>query len=946
MERRLRLNATPVSGSGYCPANPGVAVTSSTPAPAWHALPPADCLQQLQADGEGLSTAQAAERLARDGLNRLELAAGRSQLRILWDQFSNVMLLMLLAVAAVSAWVAWIEQKFPKDAIAIVLIVGLNALLGYLQESRAQKALMALRNMAQPLVQVRRDGEWQRLSSEQLVRGDLIRLEAGDRVPADARLLEEAELGLREAALTGEAEVVVKRSALLLEADTPVLERQNCLFQGTEVARGRGIAVVTATGMGTELGQIADLINTAGGEATPLQERLDGLANVLVGSALGLVALVVLGGWLMGQELLNLLEVALSMAVAIVPEGLPAVITVTLAIGTQRMVQRAALIRRLPAVEALGSVTVICSDKTGTLTQNRQVVQELRCGSEAIAVSGQGYDPSGSFTARSLPAPAGARPGLVAGGQTLLLQAGVLCSDAELRREPEGGWEVLGDPTEGALVVVGAKAGLDAFALRSHYRREGEIPFSSERQLMAVWLADPDGSLQAPLGAAAEGSATLMVSKGAPEVILAGCDRWLDGAGVAPLDEGLRGWWLEEARQLAAAGLRVLAFACAPHHTSPDQQLDHQVLLGLMAQLDPARPEVPAAVARCRAAGIRPVMITGDHPLTARAIAGAIGLADADAQVVLGRELAAADDATLQGLVERCSVYARVAPEQKLRIVKALQARRQVVAMTGDGVNDAPALKQSHIGVAMGITGTEVSKEASDMVLLDDNFATIVNAVEEGRLVYANIRRFVKYILGSNVGELITIASAPLLGLVGVPMSPLQILWMNLVTDGVPALALALEPGEDGLMERPPAEPGESIFARGIGSYILRVGVVFAALSIALMVWAYRSGAPWQTMVFTTLCLAQMGHALAARSDLPLLQVKLFSNPWLIWAVLLTTALQLALLYVAPLQRFFGTVPLSLHDLGICVGVSVVFFVYLELEKFWRIWSRRAHADA
>jgi len=921
-------------------------VTSATTSPAWHALPPAECLSQLEADGDGLSTAQAADRLARFGLNKLELAAGRSQLRILWDQFSNVMLLMLLAVAAVSAGVAWIEQKFPKDAIAIVLIVGLNALLGFLQESRAQKALLALRSMAQPVVQVRRDGEWQRISSELLVRGDLIRLEAGDRVPADARLLEEAELGLREAALTGEAEVVVKRSALLLEADTPVLERQNCLFQGTEVARGRGTAVVIATGMETELGQIADLINTAGGESTPLQERLDGLANVLVGSALALVALVVLGGWLLGQPLLNLLEVSLSMAVAIVPEGLPAVITVTLAIGTQRMVQRAALIRRLPAVEALGSVTVICTDKTGTLTQNRQVVQELRCGSEAIAVGGQGYEPTGSLLPRPLSAPAGARPGQAAGARDLLLQAGVLCSDAELRREEDGSWDILGDPTEGALVVVAAKAGVDAFALRSHYRREGEIPFSSERQLMAVWLADPEGSLQAPLGEAASGSTTLMISKGAPEVILAGCDRWLDGGGVAPLDEALQGWWLEQARELAAGGLRVLAFACAPHHTSPDQQLEHQVLLGLMAQLDPARPEVPDAVARCRAAGIRPVMITGDHPLTARAIASSIGLAEPDAQVVLGRELAAADEATLGDLVDRCSVYARVAPEQKLRIVKALQGRRQVVAMTGDGVNDAPALKQSHIGVAMGITGTEVSKEASDMVLLDDNFATIVNAVEEGRLVYANIRRFVKYILGSNVGELITIAAAPLVGLLGVPMTPLQILWMNLVTDGVPALALALEPGESGLMQRPPAEPGESIFARGIGSYILRVGVVFAALSIALMVWAARSGAPWQTMVFTTLCLAQMGHALAARSDLPLVQVKPFSNPWLIWAVLLTTALQLALLYVPPLQRFFGTVPLSLHDLGICVAVSLVFFLYLELEKIWRLWRRRAHADA
>jgi Ca2+-transporting ATPase len=444
----------------------------------------------------------------------------------------------------------------------------------------------------------------------------------------------------------------------------------------------------------------------------------------------------------------------------------------------------------------------------------------------------------------------------------------------------------------------------------------------------------------------AQGSPTLLVSKGAPEVIIAACDRWLDGAGVTTLDADQRQWWISQARDLAAAGLRVLAFACAPHHHSPEQSLEGQILLGLMAQLDPPRPQVTEAVARCRDAGIRPVMITGDHPLTARAIAAGIGLAAEDAEVVLGRELETIEAGELGDVVERCSVYARVAPEQKLRIVKALQGRGQVVAMTGDGVNDAPALKQAHIGVAMGITGTEVSKEAADMVLLDDNFATIVNAVEEGRLVYANIRRFVKYILGSNVGELITIAAAPLFGLTGVPLTPLQILWMNLVTDGVPALALALEPGEADLMQRPPAEPGESIFARGIGSYILRVGVVFALITIALMVWSARSGAPWQTMVFTTLCLAQMGHALAARSDRPLLQVAPFSNPWLIWAVLVTTALQLALLYVPTLASFFGTTPLSGPDLAICVGVSLVFFVYLELEKIWKLWRRRRNADA
>ena len=913
---------------------------------AWHARSVGDALADLNSSPEGLSTAEVSRRLAEVGLNRLELKAGRSTLEILWDQFSNIMLIMLLVVAAVSAGIDVYQQTFPKDAIAILVIVVLNGLLGYAQESRAQKALLALRNMAQPLVQVRRDGQWLRLSSEELVPGDLIRLEAGDRIPADARLIEVADLGVREAALTGEAEAVFKKADLVLDADTPVLERQNCVFQGTEVVRGRGVAVIGSTGMSTELGQIAELINTADSGNTPLQDRLDGLANVLVASALALVAVVVILGWFLGQSLLNLLEVSLSMAVAIVPEGLPAVITVTLAIGTQRMVRRAALIRRLPAVEGLGSVTVICSDKTGTLTQNRQVVQELRLGTTRVSVSGQGYVPTGTFDSADLTPPAGARQGVVPGLQQLLLQAGVLCSDAELKQNQDGSWEILGDPTEGALSVVAGKIGVDDFALRNQYRRCSEIPFSSERQLMAVWIDDPSASLQAPLGSSASGSGPLLISKGAPEVIINRCNRWVDGSGVVTMSTAQSDWWLQQAQELAASGLRVLAFACGPDHRSSDHELAGQVLLGLMAQLDPARPEVSQAVATCRLAGIRPVMITGDHPLTARAIGSAIGLTDDTAEVILGRQLEAMNDNELQQAVARCSVYARVPPDQKLRIVKALQANKQIVAMTGDGVNDAPALKQAHIGVAMGITGTEVSKEAADMVLLDDNFATIVNAVEEGRLVYANIRRFVKYILGSNVGELVTIAAAPLLGLVGVPLTPLQILWMNLVTDGLPALALALEPGEQGLMQRPPAEPGESIFAAGTGTYILRTGVVFGLMTVAMMMIAAQRDEPWATMVFTTLCLAQMGHALSARSTLPLFQVNPFSNPALLGSVALTTLLQMLLLYVPALSNFFGTTPLQAEDLLLCIGFSLLFFLFLELEKIWRLWRRRANANA
>ena len=925
--------------------------------PAWQALPGPDCLVRLGVGEEGLSAAAAEERQAAAGPNRLALPQGPGRWQILLDQFSNVMLILLLAVAAVSAGLAVMDHAFPKDAIAILLIVALTALLGYLQESRAQLALRSLLSLAQPLARVRRDGCWQRLPSEQLVPGDLIRLEAGDRVPADARLLEASELGVQEATLTGEAEAVSKRPEPPLAADTPVVERRNCLFLGTEVVRGRGMAVVTATGMATVLGGIATLIHTAQPEATPLQKRLAGLSSLLVAWALALVAVVVLVGALLGRPPLTLLELALSTAVAIVPEGLPAVITVSLAIGTQRMVRRAALIRRLPAVEALGSITVICTDKTGTLTLNRQVVQELRCGTRALELGtgdahGAAGGPPGSdgvalglFQVRDLEPPPGAVAGSSPEHLDLLLKAGVLCNDAEPR---DGGG--MGDPTEVALVVAAARAGLDARSLRERHPRITEIPFRAERQMMAVWVRDADGSLMEPLGAdpmetlvadhGGESSLALIV-KGAPEALLERCDRWLDGGGPRSLDPAQRQWWLAQARELAASGLRVLAFACRRHHPDPvagaEAGLERLVLLGLIAQLDPARPEVPDAVARCHDAGIRPLMITGDHPLTALSISERIGLAPPGADVVLGQELEGLDDAALGELVRRTSVFARVVPEQKLRIVRALQAGGAVVAMTGDGVNDAPALRQAHIGVAMGISGSDVSREAADVVLLDDNFASIVNAVEEGRQVYANIRRFVRFILGCNLGELITIGSAPLLGLA---LTPLQILWINLVTDGLPALALALGPPGEDLMHQPPIEPAESIFARGLGGAILRIGLVFGALVVALMLMAARLGRPWQTMAFTTLCLAQLGHALSAGSDRLLWRTPALANPALLWAVAGTTALQLALLYLQPVARFFGIEPLSATELGICGGVSLLFVVYLELEKLIALLRR------
>ena len=908
---------------------------------AWHrpALPA--LIEDLCTDPRhGLSPGEAERRLHDFGPNRLQASAGRPIWRVLLDQFTNVMLVMLFGVAVVSGLMDWFARAFPKDALAIGLIVVLNGLLGFQQESRAEAALTALRELAEPSVKVVRAGRPQPIPCADLVPGDVVLLEVGDRVPADLRLLDAVGLRVRESSLTGESEAVYKGSDLPVSPDAPLAERSNCLFQGTEVVHGRARGVVAATGMGTELGRIAKLIDSAQAEQTPLQQRLEQLANVLVAGSLAMVAVVVSVGWLLGQPLDELLEVCLSMAVAIVPEGLPAVITVTLAIGTQRMVRRAALIRRLPAVETLGCVTTICSDKTGTLTHNKQMVREIHTMDAGFGVSGDGYDPIGEIYPLS---DSGDRPGPLPASLLRLLQVLALCNDAHLQRHGKA-WIALGDPTEAALLTLAAKAQLDPEQLRQSYSRHAELPFSAERRRMDV-LVDPTPDL-APIyqhlpPSRSAGPATkqaLMLCKGAPESLLSHC-RWSWGeAGLRPLDAKARQSLLARNQSLGQAGLRVLAAAVAPHRGPLLSDRDDRdlVWLGMVAQQDPPRQEVLDAVGLCQKAGIRVVMITGDQAATASAIATELGIAGCRSRVVEGRELEQLGDEALPDLLDQSRVFARVAPEHKLRLVRALQGQRQVVAMTGDGVNDAPALKQADIGVAMGISGTDVSKEAADMVLLDDNFTTIVSAVEEGRLVYANIRKFVKYILGSNVGELLTIASAPLLGLQGVPLTPLQILWMNLVTDGLPALALAMEPLDPSLMSRLPIAPGESIFARGLGRYILRVGVVFAAMTIVMMLLAAQASHPWKTMVFTTLCLAQMFHALSCRTELPLLQIKALSNPWLLWAVVSTTLLQLCLIYVASLRDFFGTDWLSITELGICFGFSALLFLYLEVEKLLR----------
>jgi Ca2+-transporting ATPase len=919
---------------------------------AWHTLETDKTLDFFQSDlDRGLTSEEVSKRIASYGPNELEETGGRSPLMILWDQFKNIMLLMLIAVAIISAILDIRNQNFPKDAIAIFFIVVLNGLLGYLQESRAEKALAALKSLASPMVRVIRDGKVLEVAAKELVPGDIMLLEAGVQIAADGRLLEDSNLQVRESALTGEAHPVNKQSQVHLNEDTPLGDRINLVFQGTEVVQGRGKAVVTGTAMQTELGRIAAMLQSVESEETPLQQRMSQLGNVLVTGSMVLVFLVVgLGilrsGW---EQFEALLEVSLSMAVAVVPEGLPAVITVTLALGTQRMVKRHALIRKLPAVETLGSVTTICSDKTGTLTQNKMVVQQLNTAGQTVKITGEGYDPIGDFLNESQRVTAEENPEL----QPLLL-ACVLCNDAFLQQD-NGKWGIVGDPTEGALLSVAGKAGLYKEQWTQQMPRVSEIPFSSERKRMSVMCQNSNHQVKLP-GNPAE---FVMFTKGSPELVLEHCTQIQASSEIQPLTPEQRSQILAQNDQLAARGLRVLGFACRSLESIPQDEATAQntendlIWLGLVSMMDAPRPEVRDAVARCRQAGIRPIMITGDHQLTAQAIASDLGIAQPGDRVLTGRELEKLSQAELEHEVNHVSVYARVSPEHKLRIVRALQNLGKFVAMTGDGVNDAPALKQADIGIAMGITGTDVSKEASDMVLLDDNFATIVAATEEGRTVYTNIRRFIKYILGSNIGEVLTIASAPILGLPGVPLTPLQILWMNLVTDGVPALALAVEPAEPNVMQRPPHDPNESIFARGLGSYMIRIGIIFAILTIALMLWSYNeaqnSGDPdrWKTMVFTTLCLAQMGHAIAIRSNTQLtIELNPLTNLYVWGAVIVTIILQLMLIYVPPLREFFGTQILSPQELAICLGFSALMFVWIELEKlFVRFYHSRRKSN-
>ena len=878
----------------------------------WHLRDGQELAREHGVDPDhGLHAHEVAERALQHGPNALPQTASRSGWALLLEQFSDFMILVLLGAAVISGLVGDLV-----DTLVILAIVLLNAAIGLVQAWRADQALAALQRMAASQATVVRGGQVEQVAAHALVPGDIVLLEAGNKVPADLRLLQIAQLKVDESALTGESVTVDKHADVLSGTDHGVGDRLNMAFKGTIATHGRGRGLVVATGMQTELGKVAGLLDQENNRSTPLQLRLAAFGKRVALAVIGICVVIFVVGVLRGEAPLQMVLVAISLAVAAIPEALPAVVTVLLALGARKMVSFNALIRRLPSVETLGSVTFICSDKTGTLTQNRMQAECL--------VAGDAGDQAAP--GQTSWAPGTEQPDA---DHQELLRAAALCNDA--LRGPDGGW--VADPTEIALAEVAAGAGVDKVALDAQWPREHELPFDASRKRMTTFHRTPDG--------------LVAYTKGAPESVLPQCvARWRaqdrDGDGsTVPLDSAA---WLARAEALAAQGLRVLALARRSHVHVPEAGGEIEALesglcfIGLIGLMDPPRPEAAAAVRECMDAGITPVMITGDHPATARAIALRLGIvADAQAPVLTGAELTALDDETLVARVQHVRVYARVDPAQKIRIVEALQARGEFVAMTGDGVNDAPALKRADIGVAMGKGGTDVAREASSLVLLDDNFATIVHAVREGRRIYDNIRKFVRYAMTGNSGEIWTIFLAPLL-LLPIPLLPIHILWVNLVTDGLPGLALAAEPAERGVMQRTPRPPTESLFAHGMWQHILGIGLLLAGLCLGVQAWAISTGhAHWQTMVFTVLTLGQMAHVMGIRSEQdPLWRIGVASNRPLLGAVLLTFALQMATIYVPVLNPIFKTEPLSLIELAVCLAAAAVVWVATEAQKAWR----------
>jgi Ca2+-transporting ATPase len=893
-----RMNASMISGTQD--AGPHGAARVERAAQLWHELSTEQAFERLGSRRRGLSDAEVAERRARTGPNKLVESPPRSKIAMFLAQFADFMVLILLAAAIVSGVIGDLA-----DTLVIAAVVVLNAMLGFIQELRGQRAMEALKSLGAPIANVIRNGVPSTIRASELVPGDVVTIEAGAIVPADLRLIESASLRIDESTLTGESVPIDKIAEAISAAET-VADRRNVAHKGCVVTYGRGVGLVVATGMNTELGRIARLLTESRAAQTPLQRRLTVFGRWLAVIVLLICAVVFVTGLLRGEPPLHMFMVALSLAVAAIPEALVAVVSISLALGAHKMASHRALVRRLSAVETLGSVTFICSDKTGTLTANKMQAEQFYCD----GVRGTALD--GGVASREL------------------LRAMAISHDAVT----DSGGAPVGDPTEVALLAAAQAAGYDRAIEEARAPRIAELPFDSDRKCMTTVHRCANGNV-------------LSITKGAAEVVIRMCVRELRSDGARAIERAP----LEAmADDLATDGLRVLGVAVR-HWQSSSPAVTADTLecnldfVGLVGLIDPPRPEVQAAIATCKSAGIVPVMITGDHPLTARAVARRLGLLEQGDQgaFLTGPQLATLSSQEFERRIRDTRVYARVLPEQKVKIVSALQAAGEIVAMTGDGVNDAPALQRADIGVAMGVQGTDVAREASSIVLLDDNFATIVRAVREGRRIYDNLRRFVRYVLTTNSAEIWTIFLAPFLGL-PMPLLPVQILWINLVTDGLPGLALAAEPAERDVMQRRPRPPTESMFAGGLGMHALLVGLLMAALTLGAEAWYVDAGnGAWQTIVFTTLCFAQLGHVLAIRSERRSIFAPGFgSNPALLATVALTIGLQLVVIYAPVFNALFKTVPLRFEELATCIGAAAIILAVVEIEK----WARRRRSVA
>jgi P-type Ca2+ transporter type 2C len=876
---------------------------------AWHTIVTETVLSELKTTSVGLTVKEATKRLAEYGYNELHSAHKISPWSILMGQFKNVLIIILLIATVLSVFLG-----HGIESAAIAIIVLFAVILGFIQEFRSERAIEALRKMSAPEATVLREGEEIDLPARELVPGDVILLRAGDKIPADGRLIEAVNLQAEEAALTGESVPVEKNTAKLDNSELALGDRKNMVFTGTAATYGRGRAVVVATGMNTELGKIAGMLQTVETGKTPLQINLDKVGHILARAALVIVGLIVALGIFRGQPFIEMLIFGIALAVAVVPEALPAVVTISLALGVQKMVRRNALMRRLPAVETLGSTTIICSDKTGTLTKDEMTARKIFVTGQIIEITGSGYEPSGSFLYNGKTAE-------ISESLKLLLKAGSLSSDAYIvYSESENRWQIKGDPTEGALIVAAAKAGIQKAELDMQYPRINEIPFTSETKRMTT------------LHSGAEECSAF--SKGAPEVILNACKKQHGANGETMLNSSDRSKILDIARQMAEEALRVLAVAYKPADSIENAETD-MTFLGLFGMIDPPRPEAKAAITKCDEAGIRVVMITGDHPVTAKAVALELGLLKGG-RVVTGPELETMDENDFDRDVEKIDVYARVSPAHKLRVVTALQKKGHIVAMTGDGVNDAPALKKADIGIAMGIAGTDVTKEAAAMTLTDDNFASIVAAIEEGRGIFGNIKKYLMYLLSSNIGEIGLMAGTTLLGL-PLPLTAVQLLMVNLATDGLPALALSVDPPEPDIMLRKPRNPRTGIFTRPVIILMAMGGIWSTLINLGIFTWALntnRSTENAMTMTFVSLVLIQFFKAYNFRSDRHSVINKPFANKWLNISVLGELVMLILIVYLPVLQEPFGTYGLLLSDWVIIILLSLSVSPVLEMAKW------------